>query len=138
MKNTNQLLFTLAVSCLLFLVPGSAFATDYWPMIVRGGSGVTASYADGVLTVHIRKAHIAAGNPLNYGKLPVGSAAWVDRPLNENEPFDLNQKIDPNGARAIVDWLQSGGYWKFFCANTNAGYFDVLRSEKTFRAQRID
>ena len=55
----------------------NGFAADYYAMIVRGGLGVTTSYADGVLTVTIRKAHIAAGNPLNYAKLPVGSAAWV-------------------------------------------------------------
>jgi hypothetical protein len=134
MKNTNKLLFTLAVGCLLLLVPGSAFATDYWPMIVRGGRGVTTSYADGVLTVQIRKAHQAAGDRMKGPvTLPVGSAAWVDRPLNADEPFVLKQKIDANGAQAIMHWLQDGnGYWKFFCANTNAGYFDVLRSEKSY------
>jgi hypothetical protein len=134
MKNTNRSLFTLAVGCLLCLVPGSAFAADYWPMIVRGGPGVTTSYADGVLTVHIAKAQAAAGDRMKGPvRLPVGSAAWVDRPLNANEPFDLKQKIDENGARAIMHSLQDGnGYWKFFCANTGAGYFDVRRSEKTF------
>jgi hypothetical protein len=139
MKNTNRLLFTLAIGCLFFLVPGSAFAADYWPMIVRGGPGVNTSYADGVLTVTIRKAHVAAGDPVHYGQLPAGSAAWVDRPLNGNEPFYLKQNIDPNGAQAIINWLQDGNrYSKFFCANSNEGYFDVRRSEKTFRAQRID
>ena len=138
MKKTNQLLFTLAVGCLLFLVLGSAFAGTYWPMIVRGGRGLSTSYANGVLTVQIRKAHQAAGDPLHYGQLPVGSAAWVDRTLNADEPFDLKQKIDANGAQAIMHWLQGGGYWKFFCANTGEGYFDVLRSEKTNSAVRLD
>lgn len=138
MKDTNRSLFTLAVGCLLFIVPGSAFAADYWPMIVRGGRGVTTFYAEGVLTIQIRKARVAAGDPLHYGQMPVGSAAWVDRPLNADEPFDLKQKIDATGAQAIVDWLQGGGYWKFFCANTGAGYFDVLRSQQTAREVKID
>ena len=138
MKNKNKSLVALVVGYLLFLFPGSTFAIDYWPMIVRGGHGVTTSYADGVLTVQIRKAHVAAGEPLHYGHLPVGSAAWVDRPLNANEPFDLKQRIDTNGAQTIISWLQGGGYWKFFCANTGAGYFDVLRSEKTNSAVRFD
>ena len=98
MKNKNKSLVALVVGYLLFLFPGSTFAIDYWPMIVRGGHGVTTSYADGVLTVQIRKAHVAAGEPLHYGHLPVGSAAWVDRPLNANEPFDLKQRIDPENS----------------------------------------
>jgi hypothetical protein len=139
MKSTNRLLFTFAVGCLLLLVPGIAFATDYWPMIVRGGPGVTTSYADGVLTVQIRKAHVAAGDSLHYGQLPVGSAAWVDRPLNANEPFYLKQTIDYASAQAVMNGLRGReGYWKFLCSNTGAGYFDVLRSEKTFKSVRFD
>jgi hypothetical protein len=94
-------------------VQENGFAADYYAMIVRGGLGVTTSYADGVLTVTIRKAHIAAGNPLNYAKLPVGSAAWVQRPLNAAEPFYLKQNIAPTQAQAIMDCLgDSNGYWK--------------------------
>jgi hypothetical protein len=139
MKNTTSLLFTFAISCLLLFDPGSAFATDYWPMIVRGGAGVTTSYGDGVLTVSVRKAHVAAGDSLHYGQLPVGSAAWVDRALNANEPFYLKQTIDYASARAIMNWLRGNeGYWKFFCANTGSGYFDVLRSEKTSKSVKFD
>jgi hypothetical protein len=139
MKKPNRSFFTLAVGCLSFFVLGNTFAADYFPMIVRGGPGVTTSYTDGVLTVHIRKAHNAAGSPLDYGKLPVGSAAWVDRPLNDQEPWDLKQRIDQNSARDIMQWLRgSDAYWKFFCSNTRTGYFDVLRSEKASRAVRID
>jgi hypothetical protein len=138
MKKTNQILFALTIGCLLFILP-DAFADTYSPMIVRGGPDLTTSYADGVLTVTIHKAHVAAGNPENYGKLAVGSAAWVDRPLSTEEPFDLKQKIDEASAQAIIDWLRNGGdYWEFFCKNTGAGYFEVLRSKKAFRAQRID
>ncbi len=139
MKNTNRLLFTFAFGCLLLLVPGSAFATDYWPMIVRGGPGVTMSYAEGVLTVTVRKAHVAAGDSLHYGQLPVGSAAWVDRPLNANEPFYLKQTIDYASAQAIMNGLRGReGYWKFLCSNTGGGYFDVLRSERTSKSVRFD
>jgi hypothetical protein len=99
-------------------------------MIVRGGPGVTTSYNEGMLTVTITKAPVAAGDSDNYDKLPVGSAARVDRALNQNEAFILKQRIDEENARTIMKRLQDpGGYWRFFCASTGSGYFNVFRSE---------
>src|ERR1700722_9537619 len=99
-------IITLGVCCLLLLVLGSASAaplpapppappapllpTDAYWLIVRGGPGVVTSYAGGTLTVVINKAHIAAGSSDHYWKLPIGTAAWEDRP--EQEPSVLKQK----------------------------------------------
>jgi hypothetical protein len=32
----------------------------------------------------------------------------------------------------------NGGYWRFFCRNTGAGYFEVSRSEAAYASVRID
>ena len=130
----------LAVACLLLLMPGRTFADDRsYPMIVRGGPGITASYANGILTVQIRKARSAAGSSLNYGKLPGGSAAWVDRPLTGAEPFVLKQKIDEQHGQVIIERLRdNNGYWKFYCRLTSSGYFEVNGSESSGVSMRID
>ena len=110
----------------------------YWGMIVRGGKGVATSYSNGVLTVQFGKALVAAGNSNNYGKLPIGSAAWVDRPLNAAEPSVLKYKIDEDGAQTIIDRLKNGdGYWKFNCKNAG-NYFDVRGSAYVSRSVGID
>jgi len=125
--------FTLVIVSLLLLVPKSVFADTYYAMIVRGGGNIVTSYDNGVLTVNLAgKARNAAGNPSNYGKLPVGSGAWVDRPLNAAEPVRLKQTIAPEQAQIIITRLRGpDNYWKFYCKNTNQGYFDVLKSEHT-------
>jgi hypothetical protein len=51
----------------------------FFPLIVRGGRGVTATYDGSALTVQFRKSGVAAGEPASYGRVPLGSAAWVDR-----------------------------------------------------------
>jgi TIR domain len=102
----------------------------FFPMIVRGGPGVTTSYNEGVLTVTITKAPVAAGDSDNYDKLEPGSAAWVDRALSQSEAFILKQTVDEENAKTIVKSLQDPRrYWRFFCASTDRGYFDVFRSE---------
>jgi hypothetical protein len=107
------------------------------------GPGVTTSYADGVLTVTIRKAPVAAGSAYSYIKLPRGSAAWEDRPLNAQEPFEWKQKIARENAQRIMQELQgtvgtSPVFYKFPCKNTGAGYFDVFSSEITYCKRRSD
>ena len=71
--------------------------------------------------------------------MPVGSAAWVDRPLNKAEPFVVKQRINQKGATTIIEVLQNKvRFWNFICRNTNAGYLEARRSEAVFAQVRID
>ena len=111
----------------------------WFPLIVRGGGGANATYDGGTLTVRFRKAGVAAGDPTTYNRMPLGSAAWVDRPLNDAEPSVLLQQINPDDAASAIGVLRNEvRFWKFVCRNTNAGYFEVLRSEPAFAQVKID
>ena len=111
----------------------------WFPLIVRGGGGVNASYDGGTLTVQFRKAPVAAGDPATYNRMPLGSAVWVDRPLNDAEPSVLRQQMNPGDAEGAIGVLRNDvRFWKFVCRNTNAGHFEVLRSEPAFAQVRID
>jgi hypothetical protein len=138
----NAILSSLTLATLLFFAPARVFAADppgWFPLIVRGGMGVTATYESGTLTVRFRKARVAAGDPTEYGRMPPGSAAWVDRPLNDTEPFVLKQRVNQQVAGSVIEVLRNEvRFWKFVCQNTNDGYFDVLRSEATFQRVSID
>ena len=104
----------------------------WFPLIVRGGGGVNPTYEDdGTVTVQFRKSSHAAGNPTEYDNLGAGTAAWVDRPLNDDEPSVLRQQMNDAAVTELIQVLRGGGWWKFVCRNTNAGYFEVLRSERT-------
>ncbi|HEY5704937.1 MAG TPA: hypothetical protein VIS96_05120 [Terrimicrobiaceae bacterium] len=108
-------------------------------MLVRGGKGVTATFEGDTLTVRFRKASVPAGDPTKYMRMPVGSAAWVDRPLNDTEPFILKQRANRQLAGTVIEVLRNKvRFWKFLCRNTNAGYFEVLRSEPVFAQVPID
>lgn len=132
----------LAASSLLLLASARIFAADppgFFPLIVRGGPGVSATVESGILTVQFRKSSVAAVNPTKYMRMPVGSAAWVDRPLNNAEPFVLKQRVSRQLAATIIDVLRNKvRFWKFLSRNTNAGSFEVLRSEPVFAQVRID
>lgn len=111
----------------------------FFPLIVRGGRGVSADHDGGILTVHFRKARTAAGEPRTYNRMSVGSAAWVDRPLNENEPFVLKQQMDDADAAETIAVLRNDArFWMFLCSNTNTGHFEVFRSEPAFAEVLID
>jgi len=58
------------------------------------------------LTVRFRKARAAAG-PERYGRMPIGSAAWVDRLLNNDEPFVLKQQMDASDAANTIAVLRN-------------------------------
>jgi hypothetical protein len=112
---------------------------NYYPLIVNGSTSLQASYDSGYLVVRFRKSRNAAGKPSNYTKLAPGSAAWVDRPLNPNEPTMLKQRMTEQQATAAIDRLrQNGGFWRFYCRFNPAGYFDVSRSEAAYASVRID
>lgn len=111
----------------------------FFPLIVRGGQGVAAAHEGGTLTVEFRKSPVAAGDPTTYGRMPHGSAAWVDRPLNDAEPFVLKQQMDETAAAETIAVLRNDvRFWNFLCSNTNAGHFEVFRSEPAFMQTRID
>jgi hypothetical protein len=111
----------------------------FFPLIVRGGRGVAATHDGATLTVQFRKSRVAAGDPTTYGRLPSGSAAWVDRPVNEAEPFVLKQPMSQADAASAMGVLRnSERFWMFLSSNTNAGFFEVFRSEPAFRRVVID
>ena len=111
----------------------------WFPLIVRGGRGVSAQFGNGTLTVRFRKAPVGAGDPTTYGRMPFGSGAWVDRPVNDAEPSVLKQQMnDGDAASAIAVLRINDRFWKFVCRNTNVGHFEVLRSEPAFMQVKID
>ena len=106
----------------------------FFPLIVRGGRGVTASHDGSTLTIQFRKSGVAAGEPATYGRMPVGSAAWVDRPLNDAEPFVVKQPMSRSDAESAAAVLRiTDRFWKFVCHNTNNGHFEAFRSEPAFK-----
>jgi hypothetical protein len=118
---------------------GSTAQGAYYPLIVNGSSSLDARYEGGQLVVRFRRSRNAAGQPSTYNKLAPGNAAWVDRPLNANEPIMLKQKMTEAQARTALERLrQNGGFWRFYCRTNPAGYFDVSRSEAAYASVRID
>src|SRR5687768_2307861 len=93
----------------------------WFPLIVRGGQGVSTNFENGTLTVRFRKSPVAAGTPATYGRMPLGSGAWVDRPVNEAEPSVLRQQMSQSDASSVVSVLRiNDRFWNFVCRNTNA------------------
>jgi hypothetical protein len=71
--------------------------------------------------------------------MPTGSAAWVDRPVNDAEPFVLKQQMDETDAAETIAVLSNDvRFWNFRCSNTNTGHFEVFRSEPAFMQTRFD
>jgi hypothetical protein len=111
----------------------------FFPLIVRGGQGVTATHDGGTLTVRFRKSPVAAGDPKTYRNMPHGSAAWVDRPLNDAEPAVVKQEMSQSDAEDVVSVLGiDDRFWMFLSSNTNTGHFQVHRSEPAFMRVIID
>ena len=111
----------------------------FFPLIVRGGRGVTAAHEGDTLTVQFRKAPVAAGDPTTFGRMPSGSAAWVDRPVNDAEPSVAKQQMSATDAEEVIAVLSNDvRFWKFMCSNTNTGHFAVSSSEPAFMQVTID
>lgn len=111
----------------------------FFPLIVRGGRGVTATHDGSALSVRFRRSQVAAGDATTYGHMPLGSAAWTDRPVNDAEPALLKQQMSQADATNVIGVLRNGErYWMFLSSNTNAGFFEVFRSEQTFSRHIID
>ena len=96
--------------------------------------GVAATFAGGTLTVQFRKAPVPAGDPTTFSRMPVGSAAWVDRPLNDAEPFTLQQHMNQTDAASVISVLRLTERF----SNTKTGHFAVFRSEPAFMQVKID
>jgi hypothetical protein len=110
----------------------------FFPLIVRGGQGVTARHDGSTLTLQFRKSRVGAGDPTTYGRMPPGSAAWVDRPVNDAEPSVLKQQMSRTDAEGVAGVLRnSERFWMFLCSNTNTGFFQVHRSEPAFTPGKI-
>jgi hypothetical protein len=127
---------------LLVITEGPVFSAQapFYPLIVNGSSNLKVDYADGYLVVRFRRTRNGAGQPSTYARnVPPGSAAWVDRPLNAQEPLMLRQKLSSQRADEAFQRLrQNGGFWKFYSRNTGKGYFEVSKSEPAYASVRID
>jgi hypothetical protein len=111
----------------------------FFPLIVRGGQGINATHDGSALTLRFNKSSVAAGDPSTFGRMPLGSAAWVDRPLNAAEPSVLKQQMNRDDAASIAGVLRNNErFWKFLCSNTNRGFFEVFRSEPTGKQVILD
>jgi len=110
----------------------------FFPLIVRGGR-VAAGHDGSTLTVRFSKSPVAAGDPSHFGRMPHGSGAWLDRPLNDAEPTVLRQQMSAADAQSVISILRiNDRFMKFICANTNMGHFQVHRSEPAFMQVIID
>ena len=145
--NRNRILSGRALISLLALIAFAAGQTNssaapaFYALIVNGSPNLLVSYDGNYLLVRgFRRTLRAAGAPSGYVRnVPPGAAAWPDRPLNAQEPLTLKQKMTPEQAKPAIERLrQNGGYWKFYCRNTGAGYFEVSRSEPAYASVRID
>ena len=127
---------------LILLLAGQTHSAQgpFYALIVNGSTNLNVDYEDGYLIVRFRRTLKPAGPPSSYVRnLPPGTAAWPDRPLNNQEPLMLKQKMTAQRAEAAIQRLrQNGGFWKFYCRNTGAGYFEVSRSEAAYASVRID
>ena len=144
MTITKLVRTAIAVAIAVSVLLGGAFPAfaqgPYYPLIVNGSPSLNVDYADGYLVVRFRRTLRGAGQPGTYVQnVPPGAGAWVDRPVNGQEPVTLKQKMTREQANTAYQRLrQNGGYWKFYCRNTNAGYFEASRSEAAYASVRID
>jgi hypothetical protein len=124
------------------LDPVTGRSQTYYPLLVNGSPNLLINYANDVFFVHnFRRTLKGAGAPSDYIRnVPPGKAAWLDRPLNAQEPLVLKQtKMSADQARpAIARLKQNGGFWMFYCWNTGHGYFEVSHSLAAYASVRID
>jgi hypothetical protein len=136
----KHLIALLALVAVMTQVSAVAAGAPFYGLIVNGSANMNVSYDGTYLTVKFRRTRNAAGRSAEYiQNVPPGSAAWPDRPLSPQEPLMLKQKMTRQQADAAYRRLrENGGYWKFYCRNTNAGYFEVSQSQATYATVKID
>jgi hypothetical protein len=144
----------MCVIAILALFPTFASAQQNFRMICKGGSNMRIRISPGnaqnsyqKLGLFFNKSPRAAGQ--KGAGLSNGTCAWVDRPLNKQEPDILAQDIRP-GYRYKVDldsskhvirfrptnnwynWVNvlrvPGKLWTFYAHNTNQGELKITQS----------
>ena len=83
-------MFILVSGLVYQLGSSTAIAAESYPLVCRGGGAMTASYTiwrggEQAFRIRFAKARQGAGA---HQPAP-GECAWVDRPLNNNEPANL-------------------------------------------------
>jgi GH24 family phage-related lysozyme (muramidase) len=121
-----------ALTILLAALAGPAFSQGpEYPLIVAGSPDLDASYSNGSLVVRFQKSAKAAGQPATPpSTLPPGQGAWVDRPVNGQEPATIIQSLTEPQAENAINWLHRGGIVTFYCRNTSKGYFQASHAER--------
>ena len=99
--------------------------------VVKKGSAI-----DGHAATNTTSVYTAAGI---FPMLPERLSTDLTSLAEGQEPLTLKQKMTPEQAKPAIERLrQNGGYWKFYCRNTGAGYFEVSRSEAAYASVKID
>jgi hypothetical protein len=108
-----------------FIAPLIGVAQTNYPLRIRGNTSLTATYADGTLSIDFRPAAAKADAGLQPGE-----GSWLDRALNRNEPHVLKQNLSQDEALFVITYLQNPDHYAtFYCANTKQGYFQAANSE---------
>src|SRR5713226_5954393 len=155
----RRLLIT-AMWLLSAVLPPSVFAQQTYRLICRGGPGMRVRISPGdvrnsyqKLGLFFNKSGRAAGQT---GKpLQPGTCAWVDRPLNAQEPdivaqhirqgFQYHVDVDRGGhvtrftpETSIYAWVNDvrdpDKFWTFYAYNTNQG---ELRATRSYRGTGV-
>jgi hypothetical protein len=144
-------LFLVAI---LALCPSLASAQQSFRIICKGGANMKIRISPGdaknsyqKLGLFFTKSPRAAGQ--KGAGLANGTCAWIDRPLNAQEPDILAQdirkgfqyKVDLDASKHVVrftptnswyNWANvlrvPGKYWTFYAYNTNQGELKITRS----------
>ena len=109
--------------------PVSSIPQRAFPLNCRGGAGLVLETfgppADSATRARLSltfAANSGAAGPEGEGLKP-GTCAWVDRPVNDEEPRQVRVTIgsaDSTLRRTITD---SGVYWSFLAHNSDSGHF---------------
>src|SRR5580704_449119 len=94
MGNLRLPISPLALITLGMISSASADCQGGYPMICKAPLMESFSYDINVFRIALNKTNVA-GNP-DFTKIPQGSCAWLDRPINSSEPTFL-AAIDVDG-----------------------------------------
>ena len=129
----------LLVATGLAVIPGQVHALlqsagappvrqDY-PLNCRGGAGLAfdtispPSDGDKTVTFSVTFAASASAAGSEGQGLQPGTCAWVDRPVNGEEPRRVRVRIGIADSMPRLTVRDSGMYWSFLAHNSDSGYF---------------